>query len=134
MTKADQQLVQEFFKAIAKGELPDDICAPDMIAWTPTTGDTSRDQFQMGVKLLSSLFSGTLVYEIDALTVQDDRIAAEVRSHGTFTDGEPYEQTHVFLFRTDKGQIKRVAEHMNTLVTQEKIMPRFAAAMSKAAK
>ena len=133
MSESKHQLIQDFFIAIAAGELPDHLVTPDMKAWTVTSGDFDRARFQGGVKLLSSIFGGTLHYAIDALTVEEDRAAAETRSSGTLINGEPFENVHVFTFRFRDGRISYVGEFMNPYVMREKIAPLIQAAMSKRA-
>jgi ketosteroid isomerase-like protein len=131
MSEKNKQLVRDFFKAIAAGELPDALAAPDMMAWTVSSGDTDRARFQGGVKLLAAIFGGTLVYTVDVLTAEDDRVAAEVRSHGTLVSGEPFENSHVFLFRIRDGRIAWVAEFMNQFTVRDKIVPLMQAAMAR---
>ncbi len=131
MSTSNHALVREFFKVIAAGELPETMVTDDMTAWTVTSGTFDKARFQGGVKLLAAIFGGTLVYTIDALTAEDDRVSAEVRSHGTLVNGDPFENTHVFLFRIRDGRIARVAEYMNPMIVQEKIVPLMQAAMSK---
>ena len=125
-----RKLIRDFFDAIARGDLPEELVTPDMTAWTVSSGETEKAKFHGGVKLLASIFDGTLVYEIDALTAEGDRVAAEVRSHGTLNNGEPFGNDHVFLFRIRDGRIARVAEFMNQMTVNEKLMPLFQIAMA----
>ena len=131
MKEARQQLIRHFFDAIAAGNLPDEIVTPDMSFWSVTSGTSDRARFHGGVKMLAAIFNGTLAYVIDSLTCEDDRVAAEVRSHGTLPDGEPFDNNHVFLFRIRDGRIARVAEYMNQFVVREKIVPLMQAAMGR---
>jgi hypothetical protein len=131
VSQANRQLVRDFFAAIATGELPDELLTPDMSAWTSTSGISDKARFQGGVKLLAAIFGGTLVYTIDALTAEEDRVAAEVQSRGTLSTGEPYHNIHVFLFRIRDGRIASVAEHMNQFIVREKIVPLLQAAMAR---
>ncbi len=80
MTRSNEQLVRDFFTAIAAGELPDDVVTPDMTFWSVNSGTSDRARFHGGVKALASIFGGTLKYDIESVTAQDDRIAAEIRS------------------------------------------------------
>lgn len=131
MTPANHQLVRDFFTAIASGNVPDDLLTQDMSLWTVNGGTSDRARFQGAMKMLASIFSGTLRYEIDALTAEDDRVAAEVQSHGTLPDGEPFHNTHLFMFRIRDGRIAAVAEFMNQFIVREKIAPLMLAAMRK---
>jgi uncharacterized protein len=132
MSRTKQRLVRDFFAAIAGGNLPDDLLTPDMSFWTVNSGSSDKARFQGAMKLLASIFGGTLVYTIDALTAEEDRVVAEVRSHGTLPDGEPFRNEHVFIFRIREGRIASVAEYMNQFIVREKIVPLLQAAMNKA--
>lgn len=131
MTATHHQIVREFFAALSSGKLPDHMLTEDMKAWTLTSGDTDKARFQGGVKLLASIFGGTLEYHIDALTAEEDRVLAEVRSSGTLVNGEDFSNVHVFSFRIYDGRIASVAEFMNPVIVSEKIVPLIQAAMAK---
>ncbi len=123
MTDDNHQRVRDFLAALERGELPDALVTPDMSAWTLTSGDTDKERFAGGVKVLSAIFGGTLVYHIDALTAEEDRVVAEVRSEGTLISGEAFGNVHVFSFRIRDGRIAHVAEFMNPVAVQEKLVP-----------
>jgi uncharacterized protein len=133
MTQSSHQLVRDFFAALASGNLPDELLTPDMTAWTTTSGKSDKARFQGGVRMLASIFSGSLSYSIDSLTAEDDRVAAEVQSRGKLVTGEDFHNTHVFMFRIRDGRIASVAEHMNAFIVREKLAPLLQAEMAKAA-
>ena len=132
MTQSNHQLVRDFFAVLPTGNLPDELLTPDMTAWTTTSGASDKARFQGGVKLLASIFSGSLRYSIDSLTAEEDRVAAEVQSRGTLVNGEDFHNTHVFMFRIRDGRIASVAEHMNAFIVREKLVPLLQAAMGRA--
>lgn len=131
MTRTRAQLVQDFFKAIAIGDLPEDLVTEDMTFWSINSGTSDKARFHGGVKVLSSIFTGTLTYVIESLTSEDDRTVAEIRSHGTLNSGEPFNNTHVFIFRIRDGRIASASEYMNQFAVREKIVPLMQAAMAK---
>lgn len=131
MTRDHHELVRNFFTALARGDLPDSLLTEDMTAWTLTSGDTDKARFQGGAALLASIFNGTLEYRIDALTAEDDRVIAECRSSGTLSSGERFSNVHVFSFRVRDGRIAAVAEYMDPVVVNEKIVPLIQAAISR---
>lgn len=133
MTASNHQIVRDFFAALSRGTLPDDLLTPDMTAWTTMSHAIGKAQFQGGVAMLGAIFSGTLTYDIDTLTAEEDRVAAEVQSHGTLSGDEPFHNIHVFTFRIRDGKIAHVAEHMNPFIVAEKIAPRMQALMGHAA-
>jgi ketosteroid isomerase-like protein len=132
MARTNKQLVDAFFAALPSGDLPDDLFTDDMTAWTTTSGTNPKARILGGIRMLATLFDGGITYVVDATTAEDDRLVAEVRSHGTLVDGRHYANTQVFIFRFRDGRIASFAEHMNPLVTQEKIVPLLQAAMAKA--
>ena len=123
MSDSARQLIQKFFQAIGQGNPLDELITGEMRAWTVSSGETDRQRFLGGVKLLGAIIGGSLRYDIDALTVQEDRAVAEVTSRGTLPDGAPFTNVHAFIFRICDGRIASVAEFMNQWVVEEKIAP-----------
>lgn len=121
--KSTDQLVHDFFAAVAAGDLPDSLLTPDMTGWITTQGAMDKVAYQGLVRLLARMTDGPLHFTIDAITAQDDRIVAEARSTGRLINGENYAQTYVYVFRVREGRIAAVAEHYNALVAQEKLLP-----------
>jgi hypothetical protein len=83
------------------------------------------------VKILQSLFQAGLNYSVDSLTAEEDRVAAEVQASGQLKSGEDYRNTYVFVFRIRNGRIASVAEHSNSIVVREKIIPLLQAAAKR---
>jgi ketosteroid isomerase-like protein len=129
MTQSHQQSVRDFFVAIAKGTVPDELVTDDMTFWSINSGAADKARFTGAMKILSSIFSGTLIYDIEALTAEADRVVAEIKSRGTLTTGEAFNNIHVFIFRFRDGRIASVAEFMNQFIVREKIVPLMQAAM-----
>lgn len=133
MTYANKQLVRAFFLALSSGDFPQQLLSADMTAWTLTSGDTTKDKFLNGVKLLAAIFGGSLVYDLEAITAEDDRVVVETTSHGFFADdGEAFNNVHVFVFGITDGRISRVAEYMNPSKVADQIVPHMHAAMAAA--
>jgi uncharacterized protein len=131
MSHPNHQIARKFFAALFAGDIRDELLAPGMTAWT-TLGPIEKANYQGGVKMLASLFVGGFNHTIDSLTAEEDRVAAEIRSKGTFPDGDTYENFYVFLLRIRDGRIASVAEHFNPDPVVKKILPRIQAAMAKA--
>ena len=132
MTESNRQLVRDFFTAIASGNLPDDLVTPDMTFWSINSVTADKARFQGAMKILASIFSSPLIYRIQSLTAEEDRVVAEVQSDGTLVSGEPFHNNHMFLFRIRDGRIVSVAEFMNQLLVRDKIIPLMQAATAKA--
>jgi len=82
-------------------------------------------------ELAQMLFPEGFAYSVDSLTAEDDRVAAEVRGRGKLQSGEDYHNTYVFVFRIRDGRIAAVAEHCNSIVVREKLLPLLQAAAKR---
>lgn len=131
MTSTNHQLVRAFFTAISSGNVADELLTADMTFWSVNAGVSDKARFQGAMKILAAIFSGKLVYSIESLTAEDDRVVAEVKSHGTLPDGEPFNNVHMFLFRIRDGRVASVAEFMNQFTVRDKIIPLMQAMMPK---
>jgi uncharacterized protein len=123
MTQPNHQLVRDFFAALSGGSLSSRFFTDDMTAWTTTSGTSPKERYLAGVRILQSLFPGGLTYTVDALTAEEDRVAAEVQSRGTLVNGASFHNTYVFTFRIRDGRIASLAEHFDPQIVREKIMP-----------
>jgi ketosteroid isomerase-like protein len=117
------QLARDYFAAVTRGELPDELLTPDMTGWITTGGTMDKAGYQRLVRLLAAMCDGPLAFTIDSLTADEDRVVAEARSEGVLINGEVYRNTYVFVFRIRDGRIASVAEHYNALIAQEKLVP-----------
>lgn len=133
MSRSNHQIVLDFFAALSRGNLRDELFTDDVSIWTTSSGAAEKVKYQGGVKLLQSLFEGGLNYTVDSLTAEDDRVAAEVRARGKLKNGKIYSNSYVFMFRIRDERIAAVAEHCNILVVRETIMPLLEAAMKNGA-
>jgi uncharacterized protein len=123
MTQPNHQLVRDFFAALSSGSLSSQFFTDDMTAWTTTSGTSPKEKYLAGVRILQSLFPGGLTYTVDALTAEEDRVAAEVQSRGTLVNGASFHNTYVFMFRIRDGRIASLAEHFDPQIVREKVMP-----------
>jgi uncharacterized protein len=128
MTQATHDLVRRFFAGLDAGQFEEGLLAEDFTGSTARSEEPSpRDKYIGGIAMLQQLFGGGLRYSIESITAEDDRAAVEARSQGTFTDGEPFANRYVFMFRVRDGQIASVYESMDTVKVNEKIIPRMMA-------
>jgi uncharacterized protein len=131
MSGPHHELAREFFAHLSRGDLPDELFTDDVAVWTNSSGASTKARYQGGVKLLQTLFPEGLAYSVDSLTAEDDRVAAEVRGRGKLESGEEYLNTYVFVFRIRDGRIAAIAEHSNSVVVREKIVPLLQAAAKR---
>ncbi|TAL02979.1 MAG: ketosteroid isomerase [Rhodospirillaceae bacterium] len=134
MAHPNHQIARKFFAAFFTGTIPDDLLTPDMHAWT-TLGPMDKTAYLGGLKAVIALFNGgraTFTYTIDAVTAEDDRVVVEIHSNGAFTDGEPYENTYIFVLRIRDGRVASIAEHFNPIPFMKQMLPRMQPEMAKA--
>lgn len=130
MPHPNHEIARRYFDAFFRGELTNAVVTPDLTAWT-TVGSLEGPAYLASVRQVMALFQGgkgSFDYTIDAITAEDDRAVVEIRSKAAFTDGEPYENTYVFVLRIRDGRVAAVAEHFNPLPFLEKMLPRMQAA------
>jgi len=131
-TSEMHRLARAFFSAVGRGQLPEELVTPDMTAWTLSSGDADLARFAGGVKLLAAVVApGALVYDIDSITAEGDRVIAEVRSDWPLLNGQRACNHHVFAFRVREGRIARVAEYMDTAVPRDIIGPAIQALLQQ---
>ena len=122
MEHPNHQLIRDFFAAIVRGDVPDEMLTSDMTAWMTTGGTRDKVTFQQGIRLLRRMCT-QLDFTVTSLTAEDDLVAAEVEGNSTLINGEPYNMAYVFVFRIRDGRIASMAEHYNALIVQEKLIP-----------
>jgi len=131
VSEANKQVVQQFFAALKHGELPDRLLTTAMSAWTLTSGETNKQRFQMGIRLLAQIIDGELEYEILNLICDNHGAVAEVKSEWRLVNGDQVKNDHVFIFLIHQGLISQVREYMHPSVPQEKLGPLIQAALQK---
>jgi len=131
MKEQNYQIAREYFAAVTNGELPDDMLTPDMTGWITTQGTMEKAAYQRLVRLLAKMCEGPLIFTINALTADADRVVAEAVSHATLVNGERYSNTYVFVFRIRDGKIASVAEHYNAITARDQLVPLMAEAAAK---
>jgi len=123
MPHKNHQLARDFFSSIPGGKLPDSLLTPDMTGWTTLQGHLDKQEYLVCINALKSLFSSPVVFTINSLTAEEDRVVAEVQSLGTLINGEEYRNIYVFVFLIRDGRIASVAEHFNAVIVREKLIP-----------
>ncbi len=91
-----------------------DTLAPDAVWWV--LGRPDEIPAQNILTMMQSLFSEGRI-EVDAVTVEGDRVAVEARSFMTATDGRAYSNSYHFLVELRDGKIVRVKEYCDTART-----------------
>lgn len=92
--------------------------ADDMRLWTagslPFSGASTRDEALASMPEILGMFPEGVVFTIDAMTAEGDRVAIEATSRGTTFRGDVYAQQYHFLMRARDGMIHEFREYMDT--------------------
>lgn len=123
MYEANKALARAYFDALLQGGVPDDLVTDDFAGWTTLGGAVDGRSYQQMTKMLRIWCPEHLEFTIKSLTAEDDRVVAEAESKATLFNGEPYQNTYVFVFRMRNGRISSVAEHFNAVIVKEKLTP-----------
>lgn len=127
----NSQLVEQFLAGLSEGAVDDALLSDDMVFWSVNSGQSEKARFKQGIALLAQVANNSMVYHLDSLIVDGDRLVAEVSSEGTLIDGSSLENQHVFLFTLRQGRIAEVREFMNQYVVAEKVAPLMQKLMSQ---
>ncbi len=134
MSNPNHQLARDFFSAVGNGVLPMELITADLTAWTLSSGEADKARFEGGIKMLAAVVEDELVYQIDAITAEEDRVVAEVSSDWPLINGDRAQNKHVFSFVIRDGKISRVMEYMDPAIPKEKLGPLIQKMMMEAAK
>lgn len=132
MTAQSHALVRAFLEAMSAGDLPGDLLTDDMVGWTVSSNtEFPREKYQGAAKLVAAVFDGGNHYEVQAITAEGDRAAADVRASGRLIDGQTYANRYVFLFRFRDGKIARIDEFFDPVPMREKLAPLMQQVMAR---
>lgn len=127
------QIARAYCAAVSRGELPDDLLTDDMTAWLSGGSVLDKAGYQFAVRILAEMLEEPLEFTIHSLTTEEERVLIEASSVGRLVNGDVYRQNYIFVLRLRDGRIASVAEHYNTLVAQEKLVPLMAQAAARLA-
>jgi ketosteroid isomerase-like protein len=130
MADRQRQLVRRFFDGLTSGAFDANLFTDDLTCWTTGSGKMDARLYRAVPAMLKSIFPDGLVFHIDAIIVEGDRAAAQVRSEGMFDDDQVYANDYAFLFTFDSDRISSVAEHLNPLRVPRALAARMMAALS----
>lgn len=79
-------------------------------------GTQSKDDMARIWRGLFSHMKDGLEMTVVGMVAEDDKVAAEIRSHADLTDGRVYENQYHMLFTVRQGKIVEVKEYADTLL------------------
>lgn len=86
---------------------------PDLFSGAGTR--SRADMARIWTGLFSHMTDG-LEMRVIGMVAEDDKVAAEIRSHAELTDGRVYENQYHMLFTLRDGKIAEVKEYADTLL------------------
>lgn len=119
-SKANKELVLEFFDAIAHGDTQrmDTLMTSDATWWVaPSTifsGLHPKMAFLAIVPQLFALAAGPLTFRFDELTAEDDRVSLTAKGNMLMKSGKIYQSDYHFLLRVRDGKIAGGKEYLNS--------------------
>jgi ketosteroid isomerase-like protein len=120
-TEANKALVVQFFEEFSRGAIDRAfaLVRDDATWWVPGTlpfsGTKTKAQYLQVVAAIKNGFPGGFTLQVTGMTAEADRVAAEVESRGTHTNGKAYSNKYHFLITIADGQFVHVKEYMDTL-------------------
>lgn len=88
---------------------------PDLFSGAGTRSRADMERIWTG--LFSHMTDG-LEMRVVGMVAEDDKVAAEIRSHALLKDGRVYENQYHMLFTFRDGRIAEVKEYADTLLIQ----------------
>ncbi len=101
----------------AMAEMLSDDCSwslevrPDLL---PTADPMTKDQYLDLLRTMSSALEGGMTMQVVGTVAQDDRVAAEVRSHALAKNGKIYRNKYHILYVISDGKISDVREYTDS--------------------
>src|SRR5262245_50791429 len=137
-TFAPKQVLRAAYADLSVGKTQTfvDLLTPDVVYTVIGTTKFSktfrgRDEFvrRLAVPLTASLAT-PLVFDIQTLTADGDRVAMQATARSTLQSGAPYNNTYCFVFRFAGEHIAEVTEYLDTaLVARAFAVPADRAAL-----
>ena len=127
MLERRRETAKRYILGIGRGDLPDELFAPDFSGWSGLSGDIPGPVLRERTLMMSRIFPAGLTFEIFDSVAENDLVAVRAASSGTLFDGTPYTNDYCFHFQFDgEDRILKVREYMNVQVAAEVIRPAFA--------
>ncbi len=117
----NKRAVTQFFEAFSRGAISEAFAlVSDSAAWwvpgtLPFSGTKTKAQYLQVVGAIQTGFPSGLSLKVTGMTAEGDRVAAEVESLGTHTNGKIYNNKYHFLILLKDGKFVQVKEYMDTL-------------------
>jgi ketosteroid isomerase-like protein len=123
VTRTPHEIALAFIAASEAGVFPEDLCCPDMTAWTTLQAEHDLSTYAASIAWMRQATGGTLAFTVDAITAEHERVVIEAHSSATLSNGSAYANTYAFVLGLRDGRIAAVREHFNALTVVKKLVP-----------
>ena len=86
----------------------------DATVFHPMFGDGGKREYLQLLEGVSELMTNGITFEMVGSTVQDDRVALEVRGRAELGNGQVYRNAYCYQFRIRDGRVVSMAEYADT--------------------
>lgn len=118
-----ETVVREYLEALSEGRLDAaaELLSDDGNYWMLSTrADVPMPAWFDGYrKAASTLFTRGIRFEVLGLTVEGERVAAQVECHAELANGKSYDNAYHFLFEVGGGRLTKVWEYGDTLHAEQ---------------
>jgi ketosteroid isomerase-like protein len=88
----------------------------DFSFWMPTRGRLEKAQFESLSAGLQAKLAEPLMWDIQHVTAEDDRVSIEAVGTATLAGGSPFRNDYHVLFLMSGGRIVQMREYNNSIV------------------
>jgi ketosteroid isomerase-like protein len=116
MTSIEEQkrIAVDYVTHVAGGGIDLSHYAPDLTAWTTSTGLIQGSDFLPRLALAAKIWKTPLKMTIDSVTAQLGRVVVQSRSYGVLFNDMEYSNDYLFMVEfNEDGLIRHVREYFN---------------------
>jgi ketosteroid isomerase-like protein len=122
--EAQKQIAVAYVTHIASGGIDDKHIAPDMVAWSLSSGDMPKAKYWPRLMHVKAIFTTPLEMTVDEIDQVQDRVFIQSHSRGQLYTGDVYSNDYLFVIDFNaEGQIRRAREYFNVEKLRATLMP-----------
>jgi uncharacterized protein len=127
--ETNKQLVRDLLVAICNADKDalEKLIADDVVYNVPgscfISGDYNKQEFIAGAELVNTLLGGSLQFDIQSLTAEDDRVCCVAQGSAKTITGESYNNFYNLTFFIRDKQVYKAHEFMDTCLVENVLKP-----------
>ncbi len=124
MSHPNHAIVERFIDGMSEGFFPDELLSDDFTVWIVGYNKTvDKASFVKGISAIPEVFPDKLVFTINSMTAEDDRVVAEFVCDGVSLNGKRYQNHYLYLFKIRDGQVYYLAEYLDMDAMRNVLVP-----------